>query len=328
MTGGSKTFAGIVFAVVVSTAGWAGGAAGQGYPDRPVRLVLPYPAGGPSDIVARTFGQKLGESLGQQFVTDNRAGAAGIIGCEIAARAAPDGYTLLMGSVGVLTINPLLRQKLPFDPVRDFQPVSLLSSSPYVLLVTPAVPARSVKELAALAKARPGQLNYASGGVGTGNHLSAELFKLAAGIDMVHVPYKGASVAVGDLVAGHVQALFVNVLPAVPHVKSGRVRALAVTSTRRSGAVPEVPTFAESGFPGIETGSSYGLLAPARVPAAIVKRLHGELARIARQPEIRERLEGQGAEVIGSAPEEFAAFIRSETARWARVIKAAGIKPE
>jgi len=313
----------LLFMIVLSAHAGA-----QEYPVRPVRLILPYPAGGPSDIVGRVFGQKLGEALGQQFVPDNRAGAGGIIGCEIAARAAPDGYTLLMGAVGVLTINPILRQKLPFDPVRDFQPVSLLSSAPYVLLVNPGVPARSVKDLVALAKARPGQLNYASGGVGTGNHLSAELFKLAAGIDMVHVPYKGASVALSDLLAGQVQALFVNVLPALPHVKSGKARALAVTSTRRSAAAPDVPTFAESGFRGIETSSSYGLLAPVRVPAAIVRRLHGELARISRQPEVRERLEAQGAEVIGSTPEEFAAFIRNESVRWAKVIKAAGIRAE
>jgi tripartite-type tricarboxylate transporter receptor subunit TctC len=300
----------------------------QEYPAKPVRLILPYAAGGPTDIVSRLFAQKLGEALGQQFVADNRGGAGGIIACELAARAIPDGYTLLMGAVGVLTINPHLRQKLPFDPQRDFQPVSLLSSSPYLLLVNPGVPARSVKELVALAQARPGQLNYASGGVGTGNHLSAELLKLTAGVDLTHIPYKGASLAVGDLISGQVQALFVNVLPALPHVRSGKARALAVTSARRSTAAPDIPTFAESGYPGIVTSSSFGLLAPARTPSAIVKRLHGELAQIARQPAVRERLEAQGAEVIGSTPEEFAAFIRSETERWGKVIKTAGIKAD
>jgi len=300
----------------------------QEYPAKPVRLILPYAAGGPTDIVSRLFAQKLGEALGQQFVADNRGGAGGIIACELAARAIPDGYTLLMGAVGVLTINPHLRQKLPFDPQRDFQPVSLLSSSPYLLLVNPGVPARSVKELVALAQARPGQLNYASGGVGTGNHLSAELLKLTAGVDLTHIPYKGASLAVGDLISGQVQALFVNVLPALPHVRSGKARALAVTSARRSTAAPDIPTFAESGYPGIVTSSSFGRLAPARTPSAIVKRLHGELAQIARQPAVRERLEAQGAEVIGSTPEEFAAFIRSETERWGKVIKTAGIKAD
>jgi tripartite-type tricarboxylate transporter receptor subunit TctC len=302
--------------------------AADDYPNRPVRLILPFAAGGPSDIVSRLFAQKLSEALGQQFVVDNRGGAGGVIACELAARAVPDGYTLLMGAIGALTINPHLRQNLPYDPQRDFQPVSLLSSSPYVLLVTQSVPARSVKELVALAKARPGQLNYASGGVGTGNHLSGELFKLTAGVDLTHVPYKGASLAIGDLIAGQVQALFVNVLPAAPHVKSGKARALAVTSARRSVALPEVPTFAETGFPAVEASSSFGLLVPARTRAAIVVRLHGELARVARRPDVRERLEAQGAEVIGSTPEEFAAFLRSETVRWGKVIRAAGIKAD
>ena len=303
-------------------------AAAADYPSRPVRLILPFSAGGPSDIISRLFAQKLGESMGQQFIADNRGGAGGIIACETAARASPDGYTLLMGAIGVLTINPHLREKLPFDPIRDFQPVALLSSSPYVLLLYPGVPARSVKELVALAQARPGKLNYASGGVGTGNHLSGELFKITAGIDLTHVPYKGASLALGDLMGGQVQALFVNVLPAIPHVKSGKARALAVTAARRSVALPEVPTFAETGYPAVVASSSFGLLAPARVSPAIVKRLNGELARIARQPDVRERLEGQGAEVIGSTPEEFAAFIRSETERWGKLIKSAGIKAD
>lgn len=302
--------------------------AADGYPTRPIRFILPFPAGGPSDIIARTFSAKLGEALGQQVVPDNRGGASGVIAAEIAARAAPDGYTLFLGAIGVMTLNPNLYSKLPYDPQRDFAPVTLLSASPYILLVNLNLPARSVKELVALAKGRPGQLNFASGGMGTGNHLSGELFKLAAGLDIVHVPYKGASLAVGDLIAGNVQMLFVNVLPALPHVKSGRARALAVTSKRRSLAAPDIPTFGEAGYPIVENGSWHGIVVPARVSAAIVKRLHAELARIARQPDVKDRLEAQGAEVIGSSPDEYAAFIVSERARWGKVIRAAGIKSE
>jgi tripartite-type tricarboxylate transporter receptor subunit TctC len=227
-----------------------------------------------------------------------------------------------------MTLNPHLHQKLPYDPLRDFRPVSLLSASPYILLVNQAVPARSVKELAALAKTRPGKMNFASGGMGTGNHLSGELFKLSAGVDIVHVPYKGASLAAGDLIAGNVQMLFINVLPALPHVKAGRARALAITSARRAPVAPDVPTFGEAGFPAVETSSWHGIVVPARVPDAIVRRLHGELAKIARQPEVKDRLEAQGAEVFGNTPDEFAAFIRAESARWGKVIKAARIKAE
>jgi len=299
------------------------------YPERPIRLILPFPAGsGPTDVVSRLFGQKLGEVLGQQVVADNRGGASGIIACEITSRAVPDGYTLLLGTVGTLTINPSIYRKLPYAPARDFRPVSLLSASPYVLVVNAAVPARSVRDLVALARARPGQLNFASGGVGTGNHLSGELFKLAAGVDITHVPYKGASLAIGDVVAGQVQTLFVNVVAALPHVKTGRVRALAVSSPRRAAVAPDIPTFAESGYPVIETASWHGVVAPVRVPNAVVARLNEALVLVARQPEVRERLEAQGAEVFGTTPEQYAAHIRSETEKWAKGIAAAGIRPE
>ena len=305
-----------------------GCASAQPYPAHPIRLILPFPAGGPSDIIARTFGAKLGEALGQQVVIDNRGGASGQIGADLAAHAAPDGYTIFLGAIGVMALNPNLYQKLPYDPDRDFRPVSLLSSSPYILLVAPSVPAKSVKELVALAKSKPGQINFASGGTGTGNHLSGELLKLSAGIDITHVPYKGASAAVGDVIAGNVQMLFINVLPALPHVKSGRLRALAITSGHRSKALPDVPTFGEAGFPAVENGSWHGVVVPARVSAAIVKRLYEELAKIARSPEVKDRLEAQGAEVKGTTPEEFAAFIHSERARWGKVIRAAGVKAE
>jgi tripartite-type tricarboxylate transporter receptor subunit TctC len=298
------------------------------YPSKPVRIILPFPAGGPSDLVARVFADRLGARLNQQFVVDNRGGAAGINAGEIAARAAPDGYTLLLGSVGMMTINPALYPKLPYDPLRDFDPVSLLSASPYLLAAAPNLPVRSVKDLIALAKASPGRLNYAAGGAGTGNHLSAELFKLLAGIDMVHIPYKGSSAALADVVSGQVQLWFVNVLVAAPHAKSGRIKALAVTSGQRSVSAPDGPTVAESGLKGYETTSWHGVLVPAKTPPAIVERLHAELAAIAKQPEVRTTLGSQGADMIGSTASEFAAHLRVETAKWRKVITSGRIKAE
>ena len=314
--------------VVVLATLFAAGAQAADYPDHPLRLLLPFPTGGPTDIIARTFGQKLGEALGQQVVVDNRGGAAGVIACEIVAHAAPDGYTLLLGVVGTMAVQPNLVPKLPYRPLVDFAPVSWLSASPYVLAVPNAVAAKSVKELVALAKANPGKLTYASGGVGTGNHLSAELFRITAGIDLVHVPYKGASQALTDVLAGRIQVWIINLLPAMPHVKAGRVRALALTSAQRSQAAPDIPTVAESGYPTYETTSWHGILVPAKTPPAVIKRLNAELAKIARQPDVRELLSAQGSDVIGSTPEQFAEKIRSETAKWGQVIRTAGIKPE
>ncbi|MGH8616913.1 MAG: Bug family tripartite tricarboxylate transporter substrate binding protein [Burkholderiales bacterium] len=298
------------------------------YPVRPLRFILPFPPGGPTDVIARQFGQKLGEALGQQVVPDNRSGAAGIVACEMAARALPDGQTLLLGAVGNLAINPHLYAKLPYDPVRDYAPVSQLTATPYVLVVMAALPARTVKELVALAKAKPGQLNYASGGVGTGNHFSAELFKLATGIEMVHVPYKGGNQALGDVLAGQVQLMFVNLLPALPHVKAGKLRALGVSGAARSSAAPDLPTIAEAGVAGFETSSWHGVLVPAKTPAAIVTRLYTELAKIARQPETKELMAAQGTEVVGSTPAEFARFIAAESAKWGEVIRKTGIRAE
>jgi tripartite-type tricarboxylate transporter receptor subunit TctC len=291
-------------------------------------MLLPFPPGGPSDLVARQFGQKLGEALGQQVVPDNRSGAAGIVACEMAARALPDGQTLLLGAIGNLSINPHLYAKLSYDPVRDFAPVSQLTATPYVLVVASGVPVRSMKELIALAKAKPGQLNYASGGVGTGNHLSAELFRFSAGLDLVHVPYKGASAAVGDVIGGQIQMMFINLLPALPHVKAGKLRALGITSAARSAAAPEIPTVAEGGLPGFETSSWHGVLVPAKTPGAIIRRLHAELAAIASQPETRELMTAQGTDVVGSTPAEFARFIQSETDKWGAVIRKTGIKAD
>lgn len=298
------------------------------YPDHPLRLILPFPTGGPTDIVARTFGQRLGEALGQQVVVDNRGGAAGVIACDIAAHAVPDGYTLLLGVIGTMSVQPNLTPGLPYQPLRDFAPVSLLSESPYVFALSNTVPARSVKELVALAKANPGKLAFASGGVGTGNHLSAELFRITAGIDLVHVPYKGASLAVTDVISGQVQIWFINLLPATPYLKSNRIRALAVTSARRAHSAPDIPTVAESGYPTYETTSWHGVVVPVKTPPAIVARLNAELMKVARQPDLRDLLGAQGSEVIGSTPEEFTAKIKSESAKWAHVIKTANIKAE
>lgn len=298
------------------------------YPSRPIRIVDPFPPGGPSDIVARSISPRLSEALGQTVVVDNRGGAAGVVGCEIVAKAAPDGHTLLLGPSGALTIQPTLSSKLPYDPRRDFEPVTQLTSGPQVIAVNPGVPARSIPELIALAKAKPGQLNYASGGAGTANHLAAEVFKLASAVNVVHVPYKGTGPALASVISGETQMIISSLLPALPHVKSGKLRALAVTSTSRSAAVPDVPTAAESGLPKFETSSWHGILVPARTPRAIVTRLHDEVVKVLNLPDVRERLTAQGLNVVASTPQAFASHIKSETEKYARVIKQVGIKPE
>jgi tripartite-type tricarboxylate transporter receptor subunit TctC len=298
------------------------------YPSRPIRLIVPQSPGGPSDIIARLTAQKLGENLGQIVVADNRAGAAGNVGCEIAARAAPDGYTLLLGPPGCLTINPSLYGKLAFDPQRDFEPITQIESGPQMLVVHPSVAAHSVKELVALAKAKPNAFNFASGGAGTPNHLAGELFRNAAGLQIVHVPYKGTGPALTALVSGQVQMMIASLAPALPHVKSGRLRGLAVSSRERSRILPEMPTIAESGYPGFEMVSWHSILAPARTPAPIITRLHGELVKVLGQPDVKERFAGMGLDTVGSTPQALAQHIRSETARFAKVIAAAGIKPE
>ena len=319
----------VSFSLLIAAVLFAANAmAANAYPDRSIRLMLPFPPGGPSDIVGRMFAQKLGESFGQQIVIDNRGGAAGTIACEIAKNAAPDGYTLLQATVGTMSINPGLYQKLPYEPLRDFAPISLLTETPYLLVVNPNVPAKSVKELVALAKSQPGKMNFASGGIGTGNHFSGELFRMLAGIDVVHIPYKGSGVGMNDVLAGQVQMMFINLLPAMPFVANGRLRGLGVTSAKRSIAAPDIPTIAESGFPGYQSTSWHGFVAPIKVPAAILRQLHGELAKITQQPDVKKRMAGQGTDVIGSTPEEFRKLIQTESVKWAGVIKSAGIKPE
>ncbi|HZT62294.1 MAG TPA: tripartite tricarboxylate transporter substrate binding protein [Burkholderiales bacterium] len=298
------------------------------YPAKPIRMIVAYPPGGGTDIVGRTIAQKLGETLGQSVVVENRGGASGNIGTEIAARAAPDGYTVLMGNVAPNAINVSLFKNLPFDPVADFAPVSLVASTPNILVVHPSTPARTVKEVVALARSRPGTLNFASAGVGSSSHLAGELFRILAGADIVHVPYKGAGPAMVDVLSGQVQLYFATMPAAMPHVKSGKLVPIAVTSLKRSQALPDVPTIAESGVPGYEASTWYGLLAPAHSPDAAIARLHESVVKILGDAALRAKLADQGFEPVGDSPKEFAAYIRSEIAKWGKVIRDAGIRPE
>jgi tripartite-type tricarboxylate transporter receptor subunit TctC len=304
----------------------AGDAFAQGYPAKPIRIVVPFTPGGTTDVLARAIGQKLTASWTQPVVVDNRPGAAGNIGSEVVAKAAPDGYTLLMGTVSTHGINPGLYSKLPYDPVKDFAPVTLVAKVPNILVLHPSVPASSVTELIAHAKAKPGQLNFASSGNGTSIHLSGELFKTMAGVQMTHVPYKGSAPALTDLLGGQVSLMFDNMPTALPHVKAGRLKALAVTSAKRSPAIPQLPTMAEAGLPGFEATSWFGVLAPAATPKEIVGKLNGEIVRILKTPEVRAQLSGQGAEPVGDTPEEFAAHIKAEMAKWAKVVKESGAR--
>lgn len=314
-------------AAVAAFSAVPGIAAAQSYPARPVRVIVPNAPGSSPDLIARLIAQPLGERLGQQVVVDNRAGAGTMIGGEIAAKSPPDGHTLLMG-VATLAINPATYKKVPYDALRDFAPITLVASVPGILVVHPSLPARSVKELIALAKARAGEIAFASGGHGSYSHLSLELFNTMAGIRMLHVPYKGSGPAVIDLLAGHVSAMISNALSAIPHVRSGRLRALGVTSAKRAAVMPDVPAIAEAGVPGYESVQWTGLLAPAGTPGEIITRLHKEAASILHSPAMRERLARDGAEPVGGSPEQFAAYLGAETGKWAKVAKAAGIRPE
>ncbi|MEO8675947.1 MAG: tripartite tricarboxylate transporter substrate binding protein [Casimicrobiaceae bacterium] len=301
-------------------------ASAQTYPAKPIRLVVPFPPGGATDILARDVAQKLTEAWGQQVIVDNRPGAGGNIGSELVAKAAPDGYTLEMGTVGTHAINASLYAKMPYDHVKDFAPVILVAGVPNVLVVNPALPANSVAELIAYAKANPGKLNFASSGNGTSIHLSGELFKFMAGVQMTHVPYKGSAPALQDLLGGQVQLMFDNLPPSLPQIKAGKLRALAVTSLTRAPALPDVPTMAEAGLPGFEASSWFGVLAPAGTPPAIVTKLNAEIAKWLATPEAKERLSKQGANAAGGTPEDFAKHIAAETAKWAKVVKDSGAK--
>jgi tripartite-type tricarboxylate transporter receptor subunit TctC len=301
-------------------------AAAQGYPAKPIRLIVPFPPGGSADILARAIGQKAGEGLGQTLVVENRPGAGTAIGAEALARSAPDGYAVMIGTVSSHAINPALNPKLPFDPVKDFTAVSLVATIPFAMIVHPSVQAKNVQEFVALARAKPGSLNYSSAGNGTSNHLAGELFKSMAGIDIVHIPYKGSAPALNDLVAGQVALMFDLVLTAAPHVKSGAARGLAVTGAQRSSVLAELPTVAESGLPGYEVSAWFGIFAPAGVPEPVVQRLNAELVKALRDSDLRQRLASQGAEPLTSTPAEFAAYLRSEIDKWGKVVKAAGMK--
>jgi tripartite-type tricarboxylate transporter receptor subunit TctC len=300
----------------------------QAFPAKPLRLIVPYPPGGSADILARGIGQKLGESLGQSVVIENRPGAGTGIGTDATAKAPADGYTLMLGTVSSHAINPALNSKLPFDPVRDFTPISLVASIPFAMLVHPSVPASNVAEFIAYARSRPGQIDYSSAGNGTSNHLAGELFEAMTGTHLVHIPYRGSAPALQDLLAGRVALMFDLVLTAAPHVKSGAARGLAVTGSQRSAVLPELPTVAESGVPGYEVSAWFGIFAPAGVPKPIVDRLNAEIVKAMAAPDLRQRLISQGAEPVTSSPEQFAAYLNAEIAKWAKVIKVAGVQPE
>jgi tripartite-type tricarboxylate transporter receptor subunit TctC len=320
-----RTLGTAVLAGVALTAhGAAAAAAAGGYPTKLIRLIDGFPPGGGSDLVTRTLAEKLSERLGQPVVVENRAGAGGSIGAEVVAKSPPDGYTVLLCTASSMGVNPALR-KLPYDPVRDLMPVSLVSRVSYLLVVHPSLPAKTVKDLIRLAKERPGMITYASSGTGSASHLAMELFKNMAGVNLTHVSYKGSAQAVVDLVGGHVQAGFNNMVTSMPQVKSGKLRALGVSGPARSSAMPDVPTIAEAGLPGYEALQWYGVLLPARTPKPVLDRLHQDIIAILQMPDVRVRLTREGGDVVGSTPDEFGAYIKSEVAKWTKVVKAAGI---
>ena len=302
--------------------------AAESYPAKPLRVVITFPAGGPSDVVVRLIGQRINELHGTPVIADNRGGAGGIVGTEIVARAAPDGYTLLVGTAGGMTINPNLHAKLPYEPFRDFAPVAMLVLSPQILVVHPTLPAKTVKEFVAVAKAKPGQLMFGSAGTGTATHLGLELLKLTAGITVTHVPYKGGAPALTDLIGGQVQAMWTSIPSVLQHVQAGRVRALAVSTGRLSVSAPDVPTVAESGYPGFEYANWNALFAPAKTPPARVKRLNEIVAGILGEPGVAQKLVAQGAEPAPGTSDDLARYMRDDDARWKKVIRTAGVKAD
>jgi tripartite-type tricarboxylate transporter receptor subunit TctC len=308
--------------IAASTAAYA-----QDYPTRPVRLIVPTAPGGGTDISARLIAPRLSEVLGQTVVVENRAGGNTSVGVEFVARSPHDGYTLLMG-ISSITINPHTQSKVPYDPVKDFAPVTQVVVVPLLLVSHPSLPARSLKELIAFTRTRPGQLNYGTGSVGSNPHLAMELFLSMAGLKVVHVPYRGQGPAMIDLVAGHLQLMMANLLTALPHVRSGRARAYGVSSIQRSNVAPEIPTIAEAGVPGYEVVQWFGVLAPANTPRDIIARLHAATVRVLQDPSVKERFAGDGADTIGNTPEEFAAIIRADLKKWGKMVKDAGIKPD
>jgi tripartite-type tricarboxylate transporter receptor subunit TctC len=310
----------------LALAGCAALAAAQNYPSKPVRLIVPFPPGGSNDIVGRLMAQELTEKLGKQVVVDNRGGAGGVLGSEIAANSDPDGHTLLIISVAY-SFNPAM-YKLRFDPDRAFVPIAILGTGPNALTVTPKLPVNSVKELIAMAKAQPGKLNYASSGVGTFQHLGSELFRIMAGINIVHVPFKGGGPAMADVMAGNTEICIASLIQVIPHVDSKRLKLLGIGGAKRAKIYPNVPTIAEAGVPGYDSSNWWGLLAPAKTPHAVVNRLRAESSKILASAEVQKKLESQGAETVKMSPEEFGRFIKAETVKWSKVVKEAGIKAE
>lgn len=303
------------------------GAVAQQYPTKPIRIVVPQSPGASTDLTARLVAQKLNEAFKQPVVVDNRPGASGITGTELVARAAPDGYTLMVVASS-FSINPALQPKLPYDPIRDFTTVSQLSKFPNMLAAHPSVPVKTLQDVIALAKAKPGQLNYASAGSGTGTHMTAELLKQMTGIDIVHIPYKGGGPAMVAAMGGQTQLIIGTTVGLLPHVRAGKLRAIALTSAKRSAAAPDTPTFAESGVPGYEHEPWNGMFGPARIPKPVLANINAQVVRILHAPEVKKVFEREGADVVGSTPEQFGAFLRAEIAKWTKVAKAAGIKAE
>jgi tripartite-type tricarboxylate transporter receptor subunit TctC len=300
----------------------------QDYPSRPLRFVIPFAPGGPADVSARTLAVKLTETLGQNIVIDNRPGGGGIVAAEIVARARPDGHTILLCSTSVMVINPIVTPGVPYDALRDFAPVSLVSSSPYLLLTNATFPAASVKELVAIAKAKPGTLNFGSAGIGSTSHLVAEIFRSMAGVDMTHVPYKGSALAATDLMAGQLQVLFESVSSALPNVNSGRLRALGISTLKRFALTPQVPPIAESGVPGYQAATWQGVCAPAGTPKPVLAVLNRTVVDAARAPATVQRYAALGAEAVGNTPEEFTAFVKAEIPRWTKAIRDSGARPQ
>jgi tripartite-type tricarboxylate transporter receptor subunit TctC len=317
----------LICATVAALCTVGAAAAADQYPQRAIRLIIPYPAGGAGDIVGRLLSSRLSESLGQQIVIDNRGGGAQLIATEIAAKAPADGYTLFLASA-THSINPGLRKKLPYDTIRDFSSITMVASSPLVFVANPSLGVSNIRELVAAAKTQPGRINYASSGPGTGGHLAVELLSWMAGIKFTHVPYKGAAPALVDVIGGQVQFMCTSPLPAMPHVKSGKLRALAMTGSKRSPSAPDIPTVAEAGYKGYETTLWYALLAPAGTPRPIISRLHDDTIKVVKSPAMTEQLMAQGAEPVGNSPQQLDAYIRSEIERWTKVIAEAHIKPD
>jgi tripartite-type tricarboxylate transporter receptor subunit TctC len=329
LNGEMMMHAGIKAALVVAATLLAAPAgAQQEYPNRPIRLIVPYPPGGPTDLIGRVVSDLLGKRLGQQVIVDNRGGAATVIGTEIAARAPADGYTLLLATITTLAVTPALQKKLPYDPERDFVPISMLAAQPYLLAVTNSLPATSVKQLVAYAKANPGKLSFASAGIGAGAHLAGEMLKYMANIDVVHIPYKGTGPAMTDLISGQVSYMFGGISAVYPHAQAGKLRVLAVSSAKRSPALPDIPTVAEGGITGYGTNSWNSLVAPRGTAKTIVDKLNAETVIVLNQPEVREKLRGQGIDPDPGTPAQLAAHIKSERARFDKLIKAIGLKTE